>query len=304
MVTLMIIILVSLIMAVVIFIVSLFLDRKLSINFVVPTIISLFSVYYVSRNHKRDKYNDATSFHIVQNLWDPNDPRFSLTNESTKKLKTIPGHYYVMLIPSKVHFRIIKDDKTFGFYFLVLSPFSYQTIIKQTDFLQTTGAIEISYLPSNFYTKKGVRDNIYGKVLKPSDDRDMALQVETLPMILVATKLSYEYLNNDSVHISRFITTPVSKIPLSEYELINIFQYVHDNADLEIKPNGNESIYETANKNITERCYKNITNDKMNSASFLGIKQGRHYGRVLKALSNVITPVDSMEKFENEKYRG
>lgn len=273
--------------------------KELNITSLVSIIISLFSVYYVYQNNKRNKYSDSTNFHIIQNLWDPDQPRFSLTNESTKKLRTIPSHYYIMLIPSKVHFRVIKHGKAVGFYFLVL-----QVITKQIDYLKTIGAIETSYLPPNFYTKKGIRDNVYGKILKPNDNDNTELQVETLPMILTATELEYKYLNSNKTYTSRFLTTPVAKIPLSKMDLNEIFAYVHDNADLEVKPKGNESIYKTVNDNITHRCYKNITNSKRNkNVSFLGIKQGRNYGQILKALSYIITPVDPMAKYANDKYR-
>lgn len=281
----------------------LFHNRKASFISIIPIIISLVSVYYVSRNYKRNKYSDRASFHIIQNLWDPDKPRFSLTNESTKKLRTIPSHTYIMLIPSKIHFRIESQGEMYGFYFLVLSPFSYQVIYKQTDYLQTIGALETSYLPSNFYTKKGSRNNIFGKILKKNHKDHSYMQVETLPMILIATKLDYQYLNSSKINTTRFITTPIQKIPLSEFDLKNIFEYVHDNANLEIRPKKGESIYKTANNSITNLCLHNMHSDSYNSATFLGIKKGRHYGKVLKALSNVITPIDPMTRFSNDKYR-
>ena len=134
---------------------------KKSFFAIVPIIISLFGLYYTYRVDQRTKYDEKPSFNIVQNLWNPSEPSFTFVNESTKKLAQPPYHSYLLMIPSKIYWKANKKV----YSNLILSPISYQVITKQTDSFKTTGDIETSYLPKEFFAKNGMSEIIESKEL-------------------------------------------------------------------------------------------------------------------------------------------
>lgn len=76
---------------------------------IIALVVSVIGLYYTYSVDKRTRYDQTPSFNIVQNLWNPTQPSFTLVNESTKKLAQPPYHTYLMLIPNKLMFQ---DKKT------------------------------------------------------------------------------------------------------------------------------------------------------------------------------------------------
>lgn len=273
---------------------------RINASQVITLAISIPSVIFTFENFRRNRYSDKTNFRIVQNLWDPDYPRFSLINESTRKLNVIPPHFYIMAIPSKIYWHFNKSNENVSF--LTLSPFSYQVIYKQTHALKTTGEIETSYLPKNFYVKEGSRNSINSGIIYK--DKSISVRVITLPMILLITKLRYKYLDKAKRYSYNFLSTPIVKRSIN-YNFVNdVMSYIHDNADLEIKPNSGESIYSTANKSIVNHWNYAVLHSKNKNAlfEFIGGKAGG-YNFILKQLNQMISPQDPMEKFIYENYK-
>ena len=129
---------------------------------IISLLVACISLIYTKRVDDRVKYDQTPSFNIIQNLWNPDNPSFTLINESTKKLAQIPYHTYFTMIPTKILFSTKKDT----YSILVLLPISYQNIQKQVNTFKTTGELETSYLPSNFFGKLGTRDTVIGKSMK------------------------------------------------------------------------------------------------------------------------------------------
>ncbi|MDM8277946.1 hypothetical protein QUW37_01770, partial [Ligilactobacillus aviarius] len=143
-------------------------------------LVAIISALISFSAFNREKYSDSASFSVVENLWNSKEPSFALINESTKKLAQLPDHTYLMLIPSKILW--YSNGKVMSN--LVLSPVSYQTILDQKDYYQTTGKLEKSVLPKQFFAKKGMRDNVRSeKFTLPNSD--IKCQVITYPMLLI-----------------------------------------------------------------------------------------------------------------------
>lgn len=76
---------------------------------IISLLIACASLIYTKRVDDRVKYDQTPSFNIIQNLWNPDNPSFTLINESTKKLAQIPYHTYFTMIPTKILFSAKKD---------------------------------------------------------------------------------------------------------------------------------------------------------------------------------------------------
>lgn len=265
-----------------------------------PTYLSILALFvsigspllaYLS--YKRSTYNDLPSFNIVQNLWSKK-PSYSLVNESSKKLFQPPHPTYFMLIPSKVYW--IQKGESKPLSNLVLTPVSYTNVTEQLDTGTSIGTIEKSELPINFYGKKGTRDLISSANLKLNDD--FSIKVVTFPFLAIASQITYRYWGNSNDNIERFITIPTGKFSINKNDLGNLEDYLKDNSDLEVHPQGKTSIYKTANNSVFNKC-KQLSNSNKESSTgssknpdkkilFLGGKPGG-YGFFLKKLNKVIS---------------
>ena len=257
---------------------------------IVPIIISLFGLYYTHRVDQRTKYDEKPSFNIVQNLWNSSEPSFTFVNESTKKLAQPPYHTYLLMIPSKIYWKA--DNKVYSN--LILSPISYQVITKQTDSFKATGDIETSYLPKEFFAKKGSRDIIESKEV--SLNNSLKAKVATYPMLVIYCKGSYRYSGEKRLHSINFLSTPIDKINLSSKDSKNLNSYIRDNSNLELKVIKNQSIYQTANDNISKKFNKLVKNGAKSDKDgyFIGGKKGG-YGYVLKKINYLISPHDPID---------
>lgn len=254
----------------------------------VSLLVAIISALISFSAFNREKYSDSASFSVVENLWDSKEPSFALINESTKKLAQLPDHTYLMLIPSKVF--LYSKGKAISN--LVLSPISYQTILDQKDYYQTTGKLEKSVLPKEFFAKKGMRDNVRSETFT-LPNLDIKCQVITYPMILIVTPIQYRYIGDKNFKRIILASTPIDKKEISPTVLRNLKSYIKDNSDLEVKVNENESVYQTANNQVLDK-FKRMLNGKDKDLKFLGEKKGG-YNNVLKYFNELITPHDPME---------
>lgn len=254
----------------------------------VSLLVAIISALISFSTFNREKYSDSASFSVVENLWDSKEPSFALINESTKKLAQLPDHTYFMLIPSKVIW--YSNGKAMSN--LVLSPISYQTILDQKDYYQTTGKLEKSVLPKQFFAKKGMRDNVRSKTFTLPNS-DIKCQVITYRMLLIVTPIQYRYIGDKISKRIILASTPIDKKEISPTVLRNLKSYIKDNSDLEVKVNENESVYQTANNQVLDK-FKRMVNGKDKDLKFLGGKKGG-YNNVLKYFNELITPHDPME---------
>lgn len=194
------------------------------------------------------------------------------------------------MIPSKIYWKV--DKKVYSN--LILSPISYQVITKQTDSFKTIGDIETSYLPMEFFAKKGSRDIIESKEVSLNGSRKA--KVITYPMLVIYCKGSYRYSGERRLHSINFLSTPIDKINISSKDSKNLNSYIRDNSNLEIKVIKNQSIYQTANNNVSER-FNNLVKNGVRSNKdgyFIGGKKGG-YGYVLKKINYLISPHDPID---------
>ena len=193
-------------------------------------LVAIISALISFSAFNREKYSDSASFSVVENLWNSKEPSFALINESTKKLAQLPDHTYLMLIPSKILW--YSNGKVMSN--LVLSPVSYQTILDQKDYYQTTGKLEKSVLPKQFFAKKGMRDNVRSeKFTLPNSD--IKCQVITYPMLLIITPIHYKYIGDKNFKRIILASTPIDKKEISPTVLRNLKSYIKDNSDLEVR---------------------------------------------------------------------
>lgn len=251
-------------------------------------VVAIISAWISFSAFSREKYSDSASFSVVENLWDSKEPSFALINESTKKLSQLPYHTYLMLIPSKILWHS-KDGTVSS---LILSPVSYQTILDQKDYYQTTGKLEKSILPKQFFAKKGTRDIVKSKKFALPDS-DIKCQIITYPMLLIITPINYKYIGDKNFKHIILASTSIDKKEISPTVLKNLKNYIKDNSDLEVKVNGNESVYQTANNQVLNK-FKGMVNEKDKDLRFIGGKKGG-YNNVLKYFNELITPHDPME---------
>jgi len=222
---------------------------------------------------------------------------FELINESSSKLDKTPSPSYFMFIPSKLYFMDTKGNVTFSN--LILSPFSYEVIEEQIVGNQTNDSIVTSYLPSNFYAKKGYRDMIYNDPHKITDN--MSIMIGTMPFIVIISSIDYEY-NGDELN-TIVLSTPLENQKITKQDMKNIKDYVRDNSDrLEVKINGSESVYQTVQENVEKQLSFMFTDEKVDDQSVMNIlggkEDGGNYGTILKKVNGMITPKDPMESSE------
>lgn len=256
---------------------------------IISLLVACISLIYTKRVDDRVKYDQTPSFNIIQNLWNPDNPSFTLINESTKKLAQIPYHTYFTMIPTKILFSTKKDT----YSILVLLPISYQNIQKQVNTFKTTGELETSYLPSNFFGKLGTRDTVIGKSMKLTNN--LSAQVITYPMLVIYCEGKYRFSGDKDFKEIRFLSTPLDKIDVNKSFSKNLKDYIKDNANMEIRLKKNESVYLTANQ-LVEKKLKNLKTHKAaknSDAYFIGGKKGG-YGFILKKINNMISPVDPL----------
>lgn len=165
-------------------------------------LIAFGGFLYTKKVDDRVKYDQTPSFNIVQNLWNPDNPSFTLVNESTKKLAQIPYHTYFTMIPTKIMYTVSKSGKKTTFSNLVLLPISYQNIMKQVNTFKTTGELETSYLPSNFLGKLGARDLVVGKKMKL--EKNLTAQVVTYPMLFIYFEGKYRFSGENKFNDIKF----------------------------------------------------------------------------------------------------
>lgn len=254
---------------------------------IIALVVSVIGLYYTYSVDKRTRYDQTPSFNIVQNLWNPTQPSFTLVNESTKKLAQPPYHTYLMLIPNKLMFQDKKTNTACSI--LVLTPVSYQAIIEQKDSFKTVGDIETSILPKSFYGKKGERDIISSPVSEKL--RGLDVKVITYPMLVIYCEGHYRYSGEDQWHTIRFLSTPIDKIDITKKDSDYLKQYIDDNSNLEIKPVKDKSVYIKANQ-LVRRKFNALPKEKGDKkGSFMGATEGG-YGYILKKINPLITPKD------------
>ncbi|MCT0162922.1 hypothetical protein [Lactiplantibacillus pentosus] len=253
----------------------------------VSLLISVASPLLSYLSYRRAVYDDYPSFNIVQNLWSKS-PNYILYNESKKKLAEPPHPTYVMVIPSKV--LSIDGDNVESV--VVLSPVSYENVTEQTSSGKSIGSIETSTLPINFFAKKGERNMVISENI-PVDDFKM--KVITYPMLVIFSRIDYRFWGSSKILSNFIVTTPVGKYEISPNDYDSVFDYITDNADLEAKIKGDESIYESANKIVTSHVKKLFDSSEEHSDKdlyFMGGKEGG-YGFILKKLQGIL-PVDPL----------
>lgn len=256
-------------------------------------LIAFGGFLYTKKVDDRVKYDQTPSFNIVQNLWNPDNPSFTLVNESTKKLAQIPYHTYFTMIPTKIMYTVSKSGRKTTFSNLVLLPISYQNITKQVNTFKTTGELETSYLPSNFFGKLGARDLVVGKKMKL--EKNLTAQVVTYPMLVIYCEGKYRFSGEDKFNDIKFLSTPLDKIDVDEDLSENLKEYIKDNANMEIRPKQGESVYLTANR-VVEKKMENVINHKVKKDSdlyFLGAKKGG-YNSILKKINEMLSPQDPL----------
>lgn len=237
----------------------------------------------------------APDLKIIQNLWTSN-PRFELINDSTSKLDETPSPSYLMFIPSKIYYHFDNQDTMSN---LILTPVSYDVVIEQIVGNQTKDSIVTTYLPSNFFGKKGSRDVIFKK-LKSSKDTPFELSIATYPFMVIISNVDYIY--KKEVKNKIIISTPIVNKELSHEQYESIIEYMSDTANyLETKINGSESIYNTINRKIETLANKifnnSLTKKDDNLLRIIGGKDGG-YGNILKEINSLITPFDSIEQHQ------
>lgn len=247
------------------------------------------------KNFEINQKDREPNLKINQNLW-TKKPRFELINESNSKLDKTPSPTYFMFIPSKLYY--FDNDNNVTFSTLILSPFSYDLIQEQIVGNQTKDSIITSYLPQNFFAKKGSRDIVKGKIYKISEN--LSVTVHTLPFIVIISPIDYIY--NSKEHQIILLSTPLENQEITTEDLKNIKDYTRDNfQNLEVKIDGDKNIYETAQINVEHQLAPLIENKDTdnieNTAKILGgSEDGKGYGFILKKVNQMISPLDPMEK--------
>lgn len=260
---------------------------------IISLLVACASLIYTKRVDDRVRYDQTPSFNIIQNLWNPDHPSFTLVNESTKKLAQIPHHTYFTMIPTKVLYTMQVAKKKETYSTLVLLPVSYQNILKQVNTFKTTGELETSYLPSNFFGKLGARDTVIGKSLKLT--KNLSARVITYPMLIIYCEGKYRFSGDNNFKEIRFLSTPLDKIDVDKFSSKNLKNYIKDNVNMEIQPKKGESVYLTANQLVEKKLEKLITHKvhKNSDAYFIGGKKGG-YGLILKKINKMISPIDPL----------
>jgi hypothetical protein len=267
----------------------------------IPICISFVALLISLKNYLDNTKEKAPDLKIIQNLW-TKKPRFELINESSSKLDETPSPSYLMFIPSKF-FYCFKNQETISN--LVLTPISYDVITEQIVGNQTKDSIVTSYLPVNFFGKKGSRDMPIKK-LETVDKVPFEVLIATYPFMVIISNVDYVYRGKIKNKIILSTSIVNKELSIKQYE--SIMEYFNDTADyLETKINGDESIYSTVNKKVkllaNEIFNANPGKRDDNLIKIIGGTEGG-YGGVLKEINAIITPLDPLEQYyatKNEK---
>lgn len=245
------------------------------------------TTYLAEKNYKEALREKEPDLKIIQNLW-TTKPRYELINESNSKLDRTPSPSYLMFVPSKMLY--FKDGELIGSN-LILSVISYDMVTEQIVGNQTKDSIITTYLPENFYAKKGINDIIYSEKIEIEGENEMEIRVSTFPFLVIVSDVNYQYKEKEYNKI--ILSTPLLNEELNRSEYTNIVDYVKDTANyLKVNLNEDESIYSTVQQNVEEKITTLFSDPSDKEIiKILGGKEGG-YGNTLKKLNKIITPVD------------
>lgn len=266
---------------------------------IIPIIISSIALAISFSSHQSLKKEKEPDLKIIQNLW-TSKPRYELINESSSKLDETPSPSYIMLIPSKLYYHFENGETGSN---LILTPIPYSIVEEQIVGNQTKESIVTTYLPKNFYGKKGIKDIIHGDIINVGED-SFKLSVATYPFMVIVSDINYKYKNKDKNKI--ILSTPLVNKELKREQYSNIMEYISDNADfLKLEINKEKSIYETVQNKVESQICTMMKKENPNKKDqkliqIIGGKEGG-YGNVLKDINSLITPSDPVEEYQLNK---
>ncbi|GLJ04017.1 hypothetical protein [Bacillus sp. YKCMOAS1] len=237
---------------------------------------------------KQTKREQSPDLKIIQNLWTKN-PRFELINEASSKLDNTPSPSYLMFIPSKLYY--FDEGGTVRNSSLILSIVPYDEVTEQIVGNQTKDSIITSYLPQNFFGRKGENDMIRGKVIELENFK---LRLDTFPFLVIISKVNYKYNKDDFENV--ILSTPLINERINSKDFESVIDYIKDNHKyLTVKAKRNNSIYRTANSSLQDHI-DNIFINNTNDPELLGILGGKAggYSHILKKINKLITPQDPL----------
>ncbi|MDM8214398.1 hypothetical protein QUW13_11070 [Enterococcus hirae] len=266
---------------------------------IIPIIISSIALAISFSSYQSLKKEKEPDLKIIQNLW-TSKPRYELINESSSKLDETPSPSYIMLVPSKLYYHFGNGETASN---LILTPIPYSIVEEQIVGNQTKESIVTTYLPKNFYGKKGIKDIISGDIIYEDED-SLKLSVATYPFMVIVSDVDYKYNNKDKNKI--ILSTPLANKELEREQYNNIMEYISDNADyLKLDIDKEKSIYETVQNKVESQIYTMMekNNSSKKDQKLIQIIGGKEdgYGNVLKDINSLITPLDPIEEYQSNK---
>ncbi len=240
----------------------------------------------------------ATAKFLISHNQGADVPSFSIVNESDIMLTEPPIIEYAVLSPSKIYF-LFDGDKTpsNGDSVIFVYPYIPTEAFKEKQEPSTKGVIKTIEMPAGLKAKNDLTSTYNSKIITLENNH--SLQINTLPFVIFACKITYKEHNSEESVSETLITTPLinAKVPDGVYE--DILRYARDNSEFHYS---NVNDKDNSYIGINDLISSSIEQDGLLAASELMGGTADGYNCILRYLADVINPnLPLMARNENNK---